>query len=154
MRKLLLLPLLFLAVSVYAAPNLGGTWKFDPEVSNGQPAAPGASLLVVTQSADAITFDYYPLTKGQRGALLQSYSYTTDGHQHPGYKTRTYVTYQRVYWHKNMLVVSTKGIIDPEGEQTFTDEDHWFVSEDGKTLTHKSSDGKKAVYARQPDPAP
>jgi hypothetical protein len=151
MRKLLLLPLLFVAVSLHAAPNFAGTWKLDADASTGSPAAQGASLLIVTQTEDTLTFDYYPLTNGKRGALIQSDSYTLDGLDHPGHKLRTYITYTRAYWHKKALIVRTQGVMDTEGEQTFTDEENWFLSPDGNTLTDRSSDGKKAVYVRQPN---
>jgi len=150
MRKLLLLPFLLFALFACAEPNITGTWKLDRDASTGSPSVQGASLLVITQSGDALTFDYYPLKNGQRGDLLQSDGYTTDGLEHPGYKTRTYVTYLQAYWRKKQLVTRTRAIMDPEGYQTFTNENHWSLSEDGKTLTDKSSDGKKVVYSREP----
>jgi hypothetical protein len=52
------------------------------------------------------------------------------------------------------MVISIRSVIDPGGEQTFTTEDRWSLSDDGKTLTDKSSDGTRAIYRRQPNPEP
>jgi hypothetical protein len=146
---------LFLAfLFAQSAPNLAGTWKFDPLASTGQPAAKGASLLVITQSGDALTFDYYSANRGERGELIQSSVYTADGRDHPGNKIRTYVTYVKAYWQGKSLIAQTRNIMDPEGYQSFTIEDRWTLSNDGKTLTDQTSDGTKVVYTRQPDATP
>lgn len=156
MRKILLCALVVFALTLFAetVPNLSGTWKLDRDASTGEPAAKGASLLAIKQSDDDLAFDYFAANNGQRGKLLQTSTYVTDGIQHSGYKIRTYVTYVRAYWRKSELVVQTKAVLDPDGYQTFTTEDHWSLSQDGNTLTDKSSDGTRAVYTRQPEPEP
>jgi hypothetical protein len=146
--------LFFALFFAQSTPNLAGTWKFDPNTSSGQPAARGASLLVVTQSGDALTFDYYPVNNRERGELIQSSEYTADGRDHPGNKIRTYVSYVKAYWQGKSLILQTKSVMDPDGYQSFTLEDRWTLSNDGKTLTNHSSDGTKVVYTRQPDATP
>lgn len=147
--------LLFLAFFfAQPTPNLSGTWKLDGDASTGPPAAKGALILVITQSGDNLTFDYYAANNGERGELIQSSPYTSDGRDHPGNKIRTYVTYVKTYWQGKSLVVQTKGILDVEGTQTFTLEDRWTLSNDGKTLTDHASDGTKVVFTRQPDATP
>jgi hypothetical protein len=151
MKKIVLPLFLFFALIAYAEPNLSGTWKLDADASSGPPPAKGASLLVITQSGNDLTFDYYGASNGQRGDLIESNNYVLDGIEHRGNKTRTYITFVRAYWQKKALIVRTRAILDSVGEQTFTDEQRWSVSDDGKTLIGKFSDGTKTVWERQPE---
>ncbi len=154
MNNLLFSTILFFAFFAQSVPNLGGTWKLDQDASTGPPAAKGASVLVITQSGDDFTFEYYASRNGKRGDLIQTSYYSTDGRERQGNKIRTYVTYVRSYWHGNTLVLQTRNILDVDGYQTFKTENRWSLSDDGKTLTDKSSDGTKAVYVRRPDAEP
>jgi hypothetical protein len=60
----------------------------------------------------------------------------------------------KAYWQGKNLIVQTKGILDVEGTQSFTLDDRWTLSNDGKTLTDHTSDGTKVVFTRQPDATP
>ena len=154
MNSLLFSAILFLAFFGQTVPNFGGTWKLDQDASTGPPAAKGASFLIITQSGDDLTFEYHGSSNGKRGDLIQTSSYSTDGRERQGNKLRTYVNYVRSYWHGKTLLVRTRSVMDLDGFQTFTLEDRWSLSDDGKTLTDQSSDGTKAVYVRQPDTEP
>ncbi len=154
MANVLFSALLCFALFAQSIPNFSGTWKLDRNLSTGQPDAKGASLLVITQSGDTLSFDYYRANNGERGDLIQSSSFTTDGRERRGNKARTYITYVKSYWQGKSLILQNKGIIDPGGEQTFTLEDRWVMSSDGKTLTDQSSDGTKTVFTRQPNAEP
>ncbi len=154
MSSFLFSAVVFFAFFSQSVPNLNGTWKLDQDASTGPPIAKGASILVITQSGDDFTFDYYASSNGKRGELIQTSAYSTDGRERRGNKIRTYVTYVRSYWHRSTLVMQTRNVMDLDGYQTFNTEDRWTLSEDGKTLTDQSSDGTKAVYVRQPDAAP
>ncbi len=154
MENLLFSAVLFFAFFAQSTPNFSGTWKFDADASSGKPAAKGASLLIITQSSDDLAFDYYAANNGKRGDLIQSSTYVADGTERAGYKVRTYITYVKSYWQRKTLIVQTKGVLDIDGSQTFTLEDRWTVSDDGKTLTDHTSDGTKAVFTRQPNATP
>ncbi len=135
-------------------PNLAGTWTFDPAASTGIPQAKGALLLVISQSGDELTFEYYRGTTDDHGDPIQTTYYTTNGRERMGNKVRTYVAYVKSYWERQTLVVRTRAVIDATGEQTFDMEERWTLSKDGNTLTEKASDGTKVVYTRQPNPEP
>jgi hypothetical protein len=70
----------------------------------------------------------------------------TDGEERPSYSTRLARAYARARWDKNELVVTTRVFLDVYGYQSYSEADRWDVSDDGKTLTDKSSDGKVMVY--------
>ncbi len=154
MQKLLFSAVFFFAFLAQPAPNLSGTWQFDPTASTGQPAAKGASFLVVSQSGDELTFDYYGVSAGKRGKLVESAHLSADGRRHAGNKIRTYTSYVTAYWNRNKLVVQSKAVLDPDGYQTFSTEDRWSLSNDGNTLTDSSSDGTQTIYRRQPNAEP
>ena len=146
----------FFAQPIFAqpTPNLAGTWKFDPVASTGVPQAKGALLLVISQSGEELTFEYYRDTSAERGEPIQTTYYSTNGRERMGNKVRTYVAYVKSYWERQTLVVRTRAVVDATGEQIFDMEERWMLSKDGNTLTEKSSDGTKAVYTRQPNPEP
>ncbi len=112
MSSLLFSTILFFAFFAQSVPNFTGTWKLDQDASTGTPAAKGASILVINQSGDDLTFDYYASSNGKRGDLIQTTSYSTDGRERRGNKIRTYVTYVRSYWHRNTLVLQARNVCE------------------------------------------
>ena len=54
--------------------------------------------------------------------------------------------YARARWKENKLVVTTRSFLDIYGYQSYSSEDRWELSADGKTLSNKSSDGKVTVF--------
>ncbi len=130
-RCLVILAVLALAaLPALAKPNFSGDWKLNLSKSSfGQMPAP-------TSMTNKITHDDPKLTShvkqsGERGDFEFDSSYTTDGKEcsndmfgNPMKST--------LKWDGDTLVIDAKGTF---GDNDFTMQDKWTLSDDGKTLT-------------------
>lgn len=136
------------AFALFAAqtsiPNLSGRWKLDMDASTGAPPVTGTSLVEVSQTEDDVQFQY----ESARGTVLAEETFPTDWSFNRRFATRTQIGRVRARWQGKQLIVETSVVLDVTGEQTFSYTENWSVSPDGRTLTQKSSDGKKLVFER------
>ncbi len=143
--------LTFVVFALFAAqtavPNLAGRWRLDLDASTAPAPVPGAILLQVSQTDEDVQFQY----ENAQGSVLSGESFPTDWSSNRRFSTRTQIGYARAQWKDNQLLVETKVVLDVDGNQTFSYTERWSVSPDGKTLTEKSSDGKKLVFDRVPE---
>ena len=122
-------------------PDFSGTWKYNPDKTTAHRAWTGDTVVVVRQSGQQISFDYY---SGHENFAHESY--TTDGKERPLYKTKTETAYARAHWEKSELQIATQHVYDAQGTQESTDVDRWLLADGGKTLVNQLSDGKKVVF--------
>ena len=145
-RVLLVVLLTFAATAQTKVPNLSGTWKLDRDKTTADLSRDKTTQLVVSQTQEDVRFDYY-----ENDHLLGSDVFVPDGKERKRYETRVERAVSKARWHKGALLVTTWVYLDPQGYQSYTITDRWEVSPDGKTLTDKTSDGKKIVYQRAPE---
>jgi hypothetical protein len=151
MYRILFAICILLGGTAYAAtsqPNLSGTWIPQPQKSTGDLSQLQGNRLVIDQTGDAVSFDYYRGTKP-----VSSETIVADGQSKVRYKTRLYVAYGTARWQKAALVIDTQWVLNNEGTQTYTTTERWEVSKDRKTLYKKTSDGV-IVFSREEAPAP
>jgi hypothetical protein len=142
MQSLLIVLLLTVAAAAQAEmPDFSGTWRLDRDLTTADLRWNKITILTVTQSDQEVRFRYF-----DRDRSLGSETFVTDGEERPSYSTRLARAYARARWDKNELVVTTRVFLDVYGYQSYSEADRWDVSDDGKTLTDKSSDGKVMVY--------
>jgi WD40-like Beta Propeller Repeat len=146
--------LTFVLIAVFAAqsavPNLSGRWKLDRDASTGTPPVNDVVQLVINQSSDDVNFSY----EGRDNSVLAAETFETDWIKEKRFATRTQIGYARARWDRNSLLVETTVVLNVEGTQSFSYEERWSLSPDGRTLTQTSSDGKKLVFERVPEPVP
>lgn len=147
---LILFTFVLLATALWAAtpapPNLSGQWRLDLDASTATAPVPGAQVLVLSQSPDDVQFQYQRID----GSVLASEAFETNWIRRQRFKTGTQLGYARARWEHDTLVVETTVVLDTMGEQSYNYTEQWSLSPDGKTLTQKSSDGKKLVFERMP----
>jgi hypothetical protein len=142
MRSLLVVLLLTGAAAAQAEmPAFSGTWRLDRDLTTADLRWNKITILTVTQSDEEVRFHYF-----DRDRSVGSETFVTDGEERPRYSTRLARAYARARWDKDELVVTTRVFLDVYGYQSYNEADRWELSEDGKTLTDKSSDGKVMVY--------
>jgi hypothetical protein len=125
-----------------------GTWKLNMKKSKGAPDWRPDTVLVVLQSPHQIHFTYF-LNDDARQPF-ESHDYVTNGKETKLYAAATEEAYASVRWtSKNVLQVRTHHLVRHEIADTdWNETDTWTISDDGKTLTNKLSDGKFIVYDR------
>ncbi len=128
--------------------DFSGTWKLDMQKSRGAPDWRPDTVLVVLQSPYQIHFTYF-LNQDAKQAF-ENHDYVTNGKETKLYATGPEEAYASVRWtSKNVLQVRTHHLVRAEIADTdWTETDIWTLSDDGKTLTNKLSDGKTIVYDR------
>lgn len=146
--------LVFLLFTVAAAaqsgtPAFSGTWRLDRDLTTADLRWNKITVLTVTQSGEEVRFQYFDPDR-----LLGSETFVIDGEERPRYSTRLARAYARARWDKNKLVVTTRVFLDVYGYQSYSEADSWELSEDGTTLTDKSSDGKVMVYYKLDEKRP
>jgi hypothetical protein len=141
----------FLAAGAMAAGkdrlvNFSGTWKLNMRKSRGAPDWRPETVLVVLQSPYQIHFTYF-LNSDARQAF-ENHDYITNGKEQQLYATGNEIAYASVRWtSKSVLQVKLHHVVRSEIADTdWTETDTWTISDDGKTLTNKLSDGKTIVY--------
>ncbi len=153
MRFRVLLGFLLMAVLVQAATTanpLVGRWHFVAEKSKGGQHFPPDTTLVVKQAGSRMYFEYWA-----NNHLFQRDEYRTDGKAEKLYTNANETAFADARLLKKQLRITTHHIIESEiGSKSFDDTDSWIVSNDGSTLTFRSSDGQNIFFEReQPKPA-
>ena len=148
MYRVLFAVCILLGGATYAAPqpNLSGTWLLQPTKSTADLSQLQGNRLVISQSGNAVSFDYY---RGKN--LVASESFVANGIDKVRYKTRLYMAYGTAHWRNRALVIITDWMLNNEGTQTYSTTERWEVSKDRKTLYKKTSDGM-IVYSREQGP--
>ncbi len=128
--------------------NFSGTWKLNMQKSRGAPDWRPDTVLVVLQSPYQIHFTYF-LNQDAKQAF-ENHDYVTNGKETQLYATGAEIAYANVRWtSKSVLQVRTRHVVRAEMADTdWTETDTWSLSDDGKTLINKLSDGKSIVYDR------
>jgi hypothetical protein len=128
--------------------DFSGTWKLNAKKSRGAPDWRPDTVLVVLQSPYQIHFTYF--LNQDASQAFENHDYITNGKETKLYATGAESAYASVRWAgKSVLQVRTKHVVRSEIADTdWTETDTWSLSDDGKTLTNKSSDGKTIVYDR------
>lgn len=121
--------------------NLAGTWKIDQERSTADPDL--TTQVVISQMGDALRLDYY---EGKRLAATEKF--IADGQSRERYKTRLGKGFASARWEKGALLIVTDVALDNQGLQSYSSNERWSVSKDGKMLTRKTGDGKQRVFTR------
>jgi hypothetical protein len=152
-HKLAMLLLVSVAVGTIAASkdrliDFSGTWKLNMKKSKGAPDWRPDTVLVVLQSPYQIHFTYF--VNPDAVQAFENHDYVTNGKESKLYTTATEQVSASVRWTgKNVLQVRTRHMVRSEIADTdWTEVDTWSLSDDGKTLTNKLSDGKTIVYDR------
>lgn len=137
-----------LAASKNRLVDFSGTWKLNTKKSRGAPDWRPDTVLVVLQSPYQIHFTYF--LNEDAPQAFENHDYVTNGKEVRLYATGAEIAYASVRWtSKNVLQVRTKHVVRSELADTdWVETDTWSLSEDGKTLTNKLSDGKTVVYDR------
>ncbi|HYN16026.1 MAG TPA: hypothetical protein VES66_09610 [Terriglobales bacterium] len=129
--------------------DFSGTWKLNMKKSNGAPDWRPDTVLVVLQSPYQIHFAYF--LNGDATQPFENHDYVTNGKEAKLYGTGAETAYASVRWtSKRVLQVRMHHVVRSEVADTdWTETDTWTLSDDGKTLINKSSDGKTIVYDKQ-----
>jgi len=127
-------------------PELNGTWRLDPVHSTAHPRYLLSNQIIIRQFGRQYQFEFRAGHK-----LLARDVYAVDGKEHPGYSNKLSNGFVTAKVEKEQLLVTTRAAMDPDGTQTFSETERWFLSPDKKTLTNKMSDGKLRLYQKQPD---
>jgi len=129
--------------------DFSGTWKLNMQKSKGAPDWRPDTVLVVLQSPYQIHFVYF-LTSAAP-TPFETHDYVTNGKESKLYTTGAETAYASVRWSsKYVLQVRMHHQVRSEIADTdWTETDTWTLSDDGKTLTQKLSDGKMLVYDKQ-----
>jgi len=128
--------------------DFSGTWKLNTKQSKGAPDWRPETVLVVLQSPYQIHFTYF-LNKDATQPF-QTYNYVTNGKETQIYSSAEEFAFAGARWNKNVLQVHTHHVIHEEVADTdWVETDTWTLSDDGKTLINKTSDGKIIVYDKQ-----
>jgi len=129
--------------------NFSGTWKLNMKQSKGAPDWTPDAVLVVLQSPYQIHFAYF--LNADAAQPFQNHDYVTNGKQAKLYATGNETAYVSARWtSKNVLQVRLHHVVPHEIADTeWNETDTWILSDDGKTLTNKLSDGKVLIYDKQ-----
>lgn len=129
------------AVERTTGPDISGVWRLDRDLTTADLRWNKTDKIIVTQTGEKIRFDYFQDTH-----LLAADTFVTDWIERPRYQTRIERAYARARWDTDGLLIRTRSFLDAQGYQTYSIEDRWEVSDGGKTLTDKGSDGKLMVF--------
>ena len=140
------------ALPAPAKPNFSGDWKLNTSKSTfGQMPAPSSMTSKITHADPKVSTA--TKTVGDQGEFEILSNYTTDGKESTNQGFGGNPTTSTAKWDGNTLLIDTKGKF---GENEFTMQDKWNLSEDGKVLTiqrtFKSSMGEgeqKMVLEKQ-----
>ncbi len=139
--------LLVLAATVMAdtAPNLTGTWKFDPAKSTNAKGFPADTVLTIRQIGNRVEMKY---TAGDKD--LSSGAYIADGQPRKTRQAKTEQAFVRVRWQKDNLVVTTNHVMMSEiGDVApVVDTERWSLANNGQRLVCKTSDGKVLEFEK------
>ena len=137
-----------LAASKERQVDFTGTWKLNAKKSKGAPDWRPDTVLVVLQSPYQIHFIYF--LNADATQPFQTYDYVTNGKETKLYASANEDAYASVHWtSKNALVVRMHHVVRSEVADTdWSETDTWMLSDDGKTLTSRLSDGKFIVYEK------
>jgi hypothetical protein len=129
--------------------NFSGTWKLNMKKSKGAPDWRPDTVLVVLQSPYQIHFAYF--LNDDATQPFENHDYVTNGKESQLYATGNETAYASVRWtSKNVLQVRMHHVVRSEiGDTDWSETDTWTLSDDGKTLTNRVSDGKMIVYDKQ-----
>jgi len=129
--------------------DFSGTYKVNMQKSKGAPDWRPDTVLVVLQSPYQVHFVYF--LNSDAVSPFESHDYVTNGKESKLYVTATEEAYASVKWtSKYVLQVRTHHLVRNEIADTdWTETDTWTLSDDGKTLTHRLSDGTVIVYDKQ-----
>ncbi len=129
--------------------DFSGTWKLNLSKSKGAPDWRPETVLVVLQSPYQIHFAYF--LNADATQPFQNQDYVTNGKEGKVYATANEIAYASARWtSKNVLQVRMHHVIHAEVADTdWMETDTWTLSDDGKTLTNKLSDGKTIFYDKQ-----
>jgi hypothetical protein len=129
--------------------DFSGTWKLNLQKSKGAPDWRPDTVLVVLQSPYQIHFAYF--LNADATQPFENQDYVTNGKEARAYATANEVAYASARWTgKNVLQVRLHHVIHAEVADTdWSETDTWTLSDDGRTLTNKTSDGKIIVYDKQ-----
>ena len=129
--------------------DFSGTWKVNMKKSRGAPDWRPETVLVVLQSPYQIHFTYF--INEDASQPFENHDYVTNGKETKLYATGAEIAYASVRWtSKSVLEVRMHHVVRSEVADTdWTETDTWTLSDDGKTLTNKVSDGKVMVYDKQ-----
>jgi hypothetical protein len=129
--------------------DFSGTWKLNMQKSKGAPDWRPDTVLVVLQSPYQIHFTYF--LNGDAPQPFENHDYVTNGKEAQLYVTGPETAYASVRWtSKRVLQVRMHHVVRSEVADTDWNETYtWTLSDDGKTLINKSSDGKTIVYDKQ-----
>jgi hypothetical protein len=129
--------------------NFSGTWKLNMKKSRGAPDWRPETVLVVLQSSYQVHFAYF--LNSDVDQPFQKYDYVTNGKERQLYATGNETAFGSARWSgKNVLQVRTHHVVRSEIADTdWIETDTWVLSDDGKTLTNRASDGKLVVYDKQ-----
>jgi hypothetical protein len=138
-----------MAASKNTLIDFSGTWKLNMQKSKGAPEWRPDTVLVILQSPYQIHFAYFlnaDVTKP-----FENRDYQINGKEAQIYATANETAYVSVrQTNKKVLQVRTHHVAHSEIADTdWTETDSWTLSDDGKTLTNKLSDGKTIVYDKQ-----
>jgi len=129
--------------------DFSGTWKLNMQKSKGPPDWRPDTVLVVLQSPYQIHFVYF--LNADAVSPFESRDYVTNGKEAQVYSTGPETAYASARWtSKYVLLVRLHHLVRAEIADTdWTETDTWTLSDDGKTLINKTSDGKIIVYDKQ-----
>ena len=139
------------ALPVLAKPNFSGDWKLNVAKSSfGQMPSPSSMTSKITHEDPKLTS--HVKQSGEMGEMEFDASYTTDGKECSNDMFGNPVK-STLKWDGDTLLIDAKGKF---GDNDFTIEDKWTLSDDGKRLTivrlFKSSMGEgeqKLVFEKQ-----
>ena len=139
------------ALPVLAKPNFSGDWKLNVSKSSfGQMPAPSGMTNKITHEDPKLTS--HVKQSSERGDFEFDSTYTTDGKECSNDMFDNPVK-STLKWDGDTLLIDAKGKF---GDNEFTMQDKWTLSDDGKTLTiirhFKSSMGEddhKLVLEKQ-----
>jgi len=144
--------LILAALPALAKPNFSGDWKLNAAKSTfGEMPAPSSMTMKITHADPKVTAA--SKSSSERGEFEISATYTTDGAPTTNQGFGGNPTTSTAKWDGDVLSIETKGKF---GDNDFTMQDKWSLSEDGKVLsilrTFKSSMGEaqqKLVLEKQ-----
>ena len=118
------------ALPVLAKPNFSGNWKLNVSKSSfGQMPAPASMTNKITHEDPKLTS--HVKQSGERGDFEFDSNYTTDGKECSNDMFGNPVK-STLKWDGDTLSIDAKGKF---GDNDFSIEDKWTLSDDGKTLT-------------------
>ncbi len=139
------------ALPALAKPNFSGDWKLNVSKSSfGQMPAPGSMTNKITHEDPKLAV--HTRQSGEMGEFELDASYTTDGKECSNDMFGNPMK-SALKWEGDTLLIDAKGKF---GDNDFSMQDKWTLSDDGKTLTivrlFKSSMGEgeqKLVFEKQ-----